>query len=681
MLKNKDALKWLFLVITIVVFFGFGFYHLTKFVSFDEHYWLYNTDDDRIHKYWKAMTTGDWIDTRINDKPGITLAYTSGLALLFQNEANKQIVFTDGTQKIFDPAITEEINFLFRLPILLISGFFSIFFFWIIKKITQDAWVALWSSMLILLSPVLIGISQIVNPDSLFWILASSSIFSFLYYLKSRQRKFAVMTTAFFGLTLATKYVGLILIPFFFYMALAYYLFEYEKLKISPKDFRQRIIENGISYFLIVVGSFLVFSLMMPAVFVRPKYLYEGTIGFPGMKPIFLSLIGLNILILLDAYFFRAKVLNFIISKVYRYRDWLPRIIYLILVSTVVFVLINWITRHRLIDLSDIPFDTKRKEDFGQIPYFHRFILEFVPLVFALTPPVLFSLLYLWIKSIFVETRQKLLVFLISSFFLIFYAAVIKEGLLVTIRYSIVLFPLSMVLSAIAIKEFFSEDLKKIKQSKYANVVFAAVLSAIGLFLYPLSEIEQNKLISERELRVFYNFHRIIFFLIIIVTVLALGYLAYRIVSWKKLKAITPVWLTTGIVAVSLISLWQIKPYYFSYTNRMLPQKYIITGGWGYGGYEAAQFMNQMPNAKEITVWTDSYGFCEFFVGKCIHKIKVRTSKYPINYFYSTLQSQLRPQFIGTQYKEAGDPIWELNIDNRYKNYVRIYKAQAVENQ
>jgi hypothetical protein len=180
---------------------------------------------------------------------------------------------------------------------------------------------------------------------------------------------------------------------------------------------------------------------------------------------------------------------------------------------------------------------------------------------------------------------------------------------------------------------------------------------------------------------VFYNFHRVIFALGAAVLWGAGAYLAYAFLSWKKLRNLNLIGAFFLIVVASSASIYLISPYYFSYTNDLLPKKYIITSGWGYGGYEAAVFMNQMPDAENLTVWADSYGFCEFFVGKCIHKIKVRTDKYPIDYIYSTLQSQLRPQFIGKQYRESETPVWNLEIDGRYKNYVRIFKAEEVNSQ
>ncbi len=666
-----------FLIITLAIFFFFGFNHLTKFVSFDEHYWLYNSENDRIHQYWSAISEGDWKDTRINDKPGITLAYTSGLALLFDNGTKDQVKFKDGTVKIFDPQKTERINFFFRLPILLLSGFFIFYFFWIIKKITEDEWLALFAVSFIYLSPVIIGISQIVNPDSLFWIFSFSSMLSFAALLKFNEKKYFWLAMLFFGLSMASKYVSIILIPFFLFMLLAFYLFEFSKWENQLAEKRKIIMRNILEYLGIIFGGFFIFALMMPAVFVEPTYFYEGTIGFPGMAPIFWLCMLTGALIFSDAYFNKNKIFFYLLEKLQVVKKIAPKLIALILLSSVVFVLVNWMLRHRLIDLSDISFDMKRKEGFGNLPYLYRFIMETVPLAFASLPLIVFSLIYLWSKNIFQKIKHSYLAFILSAFILIFYMAVIKEGLVLTIRYSIILYPISALLAALAIREFFKPRQEE-KDSKKFIAVFSIITGTIFL-LFVLSSIEQTKIISEANLRIFYNFHRIIFALIVFIAVGIISRLIYFIISWKKLRGLTGGWLYFAIIISSFISIWLISPYYFSYSNNLLPKKCIITSGWGYGGYEAAQFMNSKPDAKNTIVWTDSYGFCEFYTGKCIHKTKIRTETYPIDYFYSTLQSQLRPEFVGPKYKEDGKPVWNLEIDGRYKNYVRVFKAKKVE--
>lgn len=670
-----------FLVIALALYFFFGFTHLTKFVSFDEHYWLYNSDNDRIHQYWNAISNGNWEDTRINDKPGITLAYTSGLALLFDSNAVKDhILFTDKTVKVFDPQKTEKINFLFRLPILLLTGLFALYFFWIIKKITRNEWLALFAVALTYLSPVIIGISQIVNPDSLFWIFSFSAMLSYIAWLQESLRKYFWLTLVFFGLSMASKYVSIILVPFFLLMLLAFYLFEFSTWEDKREILKKIVFKNSLAYLGVIAGGFLIFALMMPAVFVEPKYFYEGTIGFPGMAPIFWFSMFVNFVLMLDAYFNKNKLLYYSLEKLQFIRRNAPRLVALVLLFSSVFVLANWMLRHRLIDLTDISFDMKRKPEFGNLPFSYQFFMETVPLVFASLPVIVFSLIYLWSRSIFQKVKYAYLVFVFSAFIFIFYLAVIKQGLVLTIRYSIVLYPISALLSAIALVNFFEVpgNINIEKDSRRLSIFFALLLSVI-ILLFATSSFEQAKIISEANLRIFYNFHRVIFVLIVLAVIALSAKLIHALVDWKKLRNLTYTSVYFLVLISSFVSIWLIKPYYFSYSNNFLPKKYIITSGWGYGGYELAQKMNKLPNAKNTIVWADSYGFCEFYVGKCIRKAKTRTEKYPIDYFYATLQNQLRPQFVGPNYKEDGKPVFNLEIDGRYKNYVRVFKAKKVD--
>ncbi|MFA6177966.1 MAG: hypothetical protein WC694_03700 [Candidatus Paceibacterota bacterium] len=354
-----------------------------------------------------------------------------------------------------------------------------------------------------------------------------------------------------------------------------------------------------------------------------------------------------------------------------------PKLVAIILLSSVVFVLINWMLRHRLIDLSDIPFDSKRKPEFSNLPYMYRFIMEAVPLTFASLPLVVFSLLYLWSKNIFHKIKYEYLTFIFSTFIAIFYIAVIEEGLVLTIRYSIILYPIAALLSAIALVNFFKAQ--NINQDSRKLLIFFSMIVAIIVLLFIASSFEQTRVISEANLRIFYNFHRIIFALIVIGSIALGTRIVLFALRWKKFRNLANPWVYLLVIISSVVSVGLIKPYYFSYSNDFLPKKYIITSGWGYGGYELAQEMNKLPDAKNITVWADSYGFCEFYIGKCIRKAKTRTAEYPIDYFYTTLQNQLRPDFVGPAYVEDGKPAFNLEIDGRYKNYVRIFKAKKVE--
>ena len=231
--QNEKLLVRTLLGISMAVYFIFAFNHLTKFISADEHFWLPNSGAERIQNYWEAISARKWKDTRINDKPGITLAYTSGLALLFEKNPKEQFIYSKGPIDIYNPQKTEEINFWYRLPIVLVTGFAFLFFFWIVRKITENDWIALFSTVGMLSSPILLGISQIVNPDSLFWIFGAACVLSFYAYLQRGGWKFSLLTGIFLGLSLASKYVSVIFFPFFFLMMLGYYFLEFENLRYS----------------------------------------------------------------------------------------------------------------------------------------------------------------------------------------------------------------------------------------------------------------------------------------------------------------------------------------------------------------------------------------------------------------------------------------------------------------
>ncbi|HBP00680.1 MAG: hypothetical protein UY41_C0031G0019 [Candidatus Moranbacteria bacterium GW2011_GWE1_49_15] len=675
-LFSKKHLTKTLLVFSLIVYFVFGFIHLTKFISADEHFWLPNSGTERIQDYWNAIAEGKWKNTRINDKPGITLAYTSGLALLFEDDLESQIVYDEkkGSVKIFDPEKTESINFSFRLPILLISGFFSLFFFWIIRKLTGNEWTALFSATLILLSPILLGMSQIVNPDSLFWIFSVSSMLSFFGFLMLRERKLVVLSSLFLGFSLASKYVSVILFPFFFFATLAYYFFEYGKISKNVEDFRKLVLRNALALVGIIAGGLLLFSLMMPAVFVKPKYLYEGTIGYPGMDKLFLVEMVLNLLLIADAFFWKSKGLRFMIEKLSFLRKPFSKTLYVFLAGVFIFVVVNWMLKHRLVDLDNIAFDFKRKNILGNYPYAERFIMEFVPLIFSLSPFVIFSLIFLWIKSSFAEVKDSFLVFMISTFFMIFYVAVVEQGLQVTMRYSIMLYPLASILASISLVEFFSGEWLREKSGKIILGIFS-FFSVLILGIYSQLMVSQNFLdfMQRQKLEEILDWY--VFSVPVIIGGAAIGgFVLYSILKKGFFNRIGNVWLYSGIMTLSVISILSIMPFYFNYTNSFLPKKYIVTAAWGYGGYEAAQYLNSLSNAKELVVWSDSYGVCEFFVGKCIRDLRVDVLKYRIDYFFISARGQLSTSRFPSPMEK--DPVWTLTIDDRAKNYLRIFKGQ-----
>jgi hypothetical protein len=140
------------------------------------------------------------------------------------------------------------------------------------------------------------------------------------------------------------------------------------------------------------------------------------------------------------------------------------------------------------------------------------------------------------------------------------------------------------------------------------------------------------------------------------------------------------------IIIISTTSLWFIRPYYFNYTNDLLPKYRIITGAWGYGGYEAAQVLNALPNSKNLKVWSDYWGVCYFFDGTCIqasgyNNYMGKSEENTIDYYVMTRRGEITNSKIWNILKEdlPEEPIWRLDIDGRPKNFISVYKARKDE--
>jgi hypothetical protein len=108
----------------------------------------------------------------------------------------------------------------------------------------------------------------------------------------------------------------------------------------------------------------------------------------------------------------------------------------------------------------------------------------------------------------------------------------------------------------------------------------------------------------------------------------------------------------------------------------------------GSGSYEAAQYLNTLPNAEQLLVWTDKDGVCKFFIGKCrrgfgnynerrqegLDYIVVssgresRTSKIVIGQTNSGV-----PTIRYDQYYRKETPAHEILINGRKSQFVKIY--------
>jgi hypothetical protein len=142
------------------------------------------------------------------------------------------------------------------------------------------------------------------------------------------------------------------------------------------------------------------------------------------------------------------------------------------------------------------------------------------------------------------------------------------------------------------------------------------------------------------------------------------------------------------IIFSGVVSLWKIKPFYLNYQNFLLPSRYVVTDAWGYGSFEAAQYLNSLPDAENIAIWSDRGTVCQFIKGKCIRDYKIDLNKTIPDYFVFSRRGSMRHPFIwdnpNLAKKASADyydesitkDLWRLSIGGRNRNFVRIVKSE-----
>jgi hypothetical protein len=88
-------------------------------------------------------------------------------------------------------------------------------------------------------------------------------------------------------------------------------------------------------------------------------------------------------------------------------------------------------------------------------------------------------------------------------------------------------------------------------------------------------------------------------------------------------------------------------------------------------------------------VWVDRNGLCQFFDGKCISSREIYLDHTDVDYLLVTRRGSLIREPVPTTKDSQKDsisfkkyytpqyfnnPIWELNIDNRPSNFIKLLK-------
>jgi hypothetical protein len=602
-----DVRYWLSL--TLLVYGVLGVSQIGNFVTADEHYWVY----ERVPQYYEAWHDLKLRKTFINDKPGVSLALVSGPALLWNEDTEKHCGETAERFIVCNQTRTAFLFGSFRTLVLVMNGCFLVLIFFLLRRLSNP-WVALWSTMLMALSPILLGLSQIVNPDALLWSAGSAALLAWLALMKTGEQRYAFLALGLLAFALLTKYVALILIPGFVLASGLYFL-----LRRDGKSDGELILalKREVLWLVVAVGGAITIVIaLVPALIIERKYLAEFLMTIPDKERLVFWFSPLALWFFVDLYLLRGRSLLTLRSLIQRFFS-LARLIPVILLTLFVGLII---IRHAFPDwdiFSVLPFDLKDLSDaryYTTAPNaFEVFLLEWNPLVFTFTPLALCGLALAWIQGVR-KTEHDYFFFplFIGVFSLLFMAILVRSNVLATPRYAILLYPL---------------------------LTFTA---AIGWWH-----------IARR----------------------------FETHSWVK------PFITSVLLFGSLVPLVLIRPFYFNYANALLPRTALVSDAWGYGGYQAAHYLNRIPGRENLVVWADYYGVCEFARFKCLTAYTFDRNVVQPDYYVLTRRGRLRywsryerwERLSGLkayQYYDRSDPVWLLEIDNRPGNYVKVFKVE-----
>ncbi len=564
--------------IATVIHLFFGLKDIGTEAYVDERLWVY----DRIEQYWDNVLEHDWKNTRPSDKPGITTAIATGPGLLFFDPSD----FAKGTEH------KERIVSLFtalRTPQFLLITILSLCVFPLVQRLLNTH-VAVYVTVFILLSPLLMGMSRIINPDALLWIILFLCFVSFLLYLREHALRWMYLAGILLGFALLTKYIANIFFVFFFLL-----LFVDSIMRTQLPDNLNRHLKNGLIHYAIMVCTALsVFYILYPGAWVKHDRILLATVHSEAFASTWVYFALLCAALFVDTFLCKSVCMKHVLTQCHKYKKVLLYSIISLFAASVLVVLYNVYTGMSLYDFGRII--ESPKSIHHDVSTLALYLTAFFPLLFGVTPLVCISALYaLWrVCTGDKSTHERNIVLYTLLFILLYYGASALNNVVPIVRYQIIIYPCIILIASIGI-----DFLLRTRTTIPAKRILAGV----------------------------------------------------------------------GVIVIGVVQLLHISPFYFSYNSPLLPQKHIINAkDMGDGNYAIATYLNSLPNAEQLLIWTDKRGVCQFFVGACnnmIHDTALITIAPDIDYYVVSQNRQNHITRLTTQ-KLSRDPHYSIRLDRLY---------------
>ncbi|MCK4635631.1 MAG: glycosyltransferase family 39 protein [Candidatus Moranbacteria bacterium] len=616
---TKQSVFFLILIISCQLFFAL--YQVDKALYIDEKLWTYSKEK-RIEKYWNNIFEQDWKNTRPSDKPGVTLAIISGIGLFWETPSD----FLNIEENNYSKDEFLKMLFRMRLPVILFASLNLIIFYFLFSKLFNNK-TGLLTTTLIGLSPLLIGISRVINPDAFSWILMSLTIITYFIYQKNNKPKYLYATGILLGLSLLTKYIANLLIPFF----LAEIFIQTILFNVNEKDLPKILKKKFLNFIEIIILALITFYILYPGTWVALDRLLKGTLWSQAFEPFWKPFITFIFLFTVDLFWLNSKFFSSIILKLQKFKKVLFFSVPTIFTFSILFTLLNVYTQMSFINFEYFIASPKSA---GGESLISVFFSGFYSLIFGITPLVFFGLLLTLFfvlrkikknKNTLKINFQNYFIWQILFFIFIFYLSSAFSEVVPMVRYQIIIYPLTIILATLGYTQLF--EMEKLK-----------------------------------------NFSKKIF----------------------------PIFLLF-VIFTNCFILWNLKPNFFSYNSFLLPKKYIINPkDIGDGNYEVAQFLNKLPNAKNLKIWSDKNGICNLFIGKCYSVEHPEDFEFHgPDYDYFVISRGRKSKIVRlTNQRLDGNPDYELRLDrlyftdkilkefnpgNRKVNFIRVIESDDVK--
>ncbi|MDP1833420.1 MAG: glycosyltransferase family 39 protein [Candidatus Moranbacteria bacterium] len=622
---NKKTIHILiiFAVITTNLFFGLP--RLARYTAVDETLWSY----DRVPKFWRSIEKGNWRGTNLCDKPGVTLAMVSGLGLPFIPDPRdyEKLQFQSKTPEQL--AMIEKIYFSLRLPVYLFTLASLFAFYFLLKRLLSDD-IALLAVIFIGLSPILLGISLIVNTDAILWILMPLTLISFLIYQKEDNRKFLYLAGVLLGLGILDKFVANFLFPFL----LALVLLKYVLSDHAQTEDKVRFLKKSMADYLILIAIALVtIFIFYPSAWIKPKEILNTTIYSMALRKMWPLVMGAIALILADVFLLRSAILRKILDFFSTHRILLIRLASLAILGMVAFVFVNTYSGMKPYDFQEILSNPKPDMPFvNEFPL--NFFSAFFPLLFGLIPLAAIAFIAAIVFLVKIRPSDTLpensliYAFYFLLFILVFYLGNSVSSIGSTVRYQIVNYPV------------------------------AAIIAAIGL----------SGMAKFGPVKKYF-----------------LGIKFYLLVGF--------------IFIISIISLTQTKPFFLAYSSSLLPDRFMTNlKDMGDGSWETSHYLNSLPGAERLVIWSDKKQVCEKFVGRCKTGFRYKDLvNFKFDYLIvsaggkaetlsrssqrkSTFESAFGPINVEKLYAPDGYSDFKVNIDDKLEDFIKVVNPATISN-